>query len=269
MNQALPSYKATHNLAEFLPDQYASYCNKIYLGEPCVHQDADRLIPASHLAEQKEYLLATIRQYYDGDDVRALLSQWSKYYFSLIIPAAVVVALVLRRSLNMALEVSHLVLRNGMPHELWLPEDALGKVNNDPAVRYRSLCLEHLAPQINALAATVRVAPRVLWNNVGHSLEYTLSTLGLDEYAKQDITFLFEGSNFFDSNLPNPLRHAIRYVQPPSSQLPTPLRVRRVCCLRNELPGEEMLCTNCPLLLILPRPALDRQIQLIQACEAE
>lgn len=269
MNQPLFSYKATRNLAEFLPDPYASYCKQIYLGEPCVYQDVDRLIPASHLAEQKEYLVATIRQYYEGDDARALLSQWSKYYFNLIIPAAVLVALVLRRPLSMALDECYLVLRNGMPHGLWLAADALGGVNNDPAVRYRSLCVEHLAQQITALAATVRLAPRVLWNNAGHSLEYILSTLGLGEYARQDIQFLFECPTFFDTNLPNPLRNVIRYVQSPSAQLPDPLRVRRVCCLRNELPGEEMLCTSCPLLLVLPQSALNRQIELIQACEAE
>lgn len=256
-------------LAELLPPALASYGRAIHFGDPATRRGPGLLVPASRLVEHLPLLLAAMREHYAGDDARALLSQWSKYYFSLVIPPAVAVAQRLRRPLHMALDASYLLLREGMPQAVWLPADAVGEACDDPALRYRSLCLEHLAPQIEALAAAARIAPRVLWSNGGHTLEYALSTMAGSTHAGHagpDQAFLFERQAFFDSGQPNPLLHAIRYVKPPSPALPDPLRVRRVCCLRYLLPGEEMLCSSCPLFLKLPEPAIAEQLRLVREC---
>jgi len=252
------------SLADLLPPAWAAHGRSIHLGMPGAGLGPGQLLPASSLPAHLPRLLDAMRQHYAGDDARALLSQWSKYYFSLVIPAAVAVAQCLRRPLHMPLHASFLWLCEGMPQALCLPADAVGAPSEDPASRYRSLCVDHLAPQIEALAAAVRIAPRVLWSNVGHTLEYALSSV--DAEAAAERAMLFERAMFFDTDAPNPLRHAIRYVKPASPVLPDPLRVRRVCCLRYLLPGEELLCSSCPLLLKLPEPKLEEQMRLLHAC---
>jgi len=248
--------------AESVPEQFAPHCRTVWLGQYPGGNNPGLLVPATRVSDHLPALLGAMRQHYAGDDARALLSQWSKYYFSLIIPAAVVAAQVLRRPLRMALETSTLVLRHGMPHAMWLPAGALGAISDDPAQRYRSLCLEHLAPQIALFAASAKIPQRVLWNNVGHALEYALSTLTDGKDAAQEMAYIFERQAFFETTQPNPLYRAIRYVTPVSPQLPNPMRVRRICCLRNQLPGEKMLCSSCPLLLNLSEPALAAQMRL-------
>ncbi|MGZ9712693.1 siderophore-iron reductase FhuF [Glaciimonas sp. GNP009] len=250
-------------LAASVPAEFAAQCRSVWLGRHPVIKGASLLVPANRLTEHVASLITAMQQHYAGDDIRALLSQWSKYYFSLIIPAAVVAARVLRRPLHMALEASTLVLRNGMPHTLWLPADALGAITDDPLARYHSLCVEHLAPQIAAISAAAKIPARVLWSNVGNSLEYALSTLAVDESTAHDIAYLFERQAFFDTSQPNPLYRAIRYVRAVSAQLPNPMRIRRICCLRNQLPGEQMLCSSCPLLVNLKEPLLAIQLQLM------
>nr|WP_315465835.1 siderophore-iron reductase FhuF [uncultured Rhodoferax sp.] len=218
----------------------------------------------SRLPEHLPLLLAAMQQHYDGDNPRALLSQWSKYYFSLVVPAAVAAALVMKRPLHMPWEDCVLLLCNGMPQALYLPADALGAVSDEPAIRYASLCVDHLAPMVEALAGAVRMAARVLWSNVGHTLEYALSTAVDDSQAQLDQKFLLDRAEFFDTGLPNPLCQVIRYLTPANPELPNPLRVRRTCCLRYLLPGEKMLCSSCPMLLTLPAPAVSEQMRLLR-----
>lgn len=252
-------------LATLLPPAFASAGRAIHLSDSRACTGPGLRVPVSRLVEHLPLLLAAMRQHYDGDNARALLSQWSKYYFSLVVPAAVAAALVLKRPLHMPWEDSVLLLRNGMPQALYLQTDALGAVSDQPAVRYASLCVEHLAPLVDALAGAVRMAARVLWSNVGHTLEYALSTSMDGSQAQLDQTFLLDRAVFFDTGLPNPLRQVIRYLTPANPELPDPLRVRRTCCLRYLLPGEKMLCSSCPMLLTLPAPAVAEQMRLLRA----
>ena len=57
---------------------------------------------------------------------RALMSQWSKYYFGRAAPAGVVTALTLGRPLDMSPERTFVALDDGMPAALYFPHDALG-----------------------------------------------------------------------------------------------------------------------------------------------
>ena len=251
-----------NTLAQHLPPAWAEASETVYLGEPGQYSGPGTLVRADCVMAHLPSMRDAMRARYAGEDARALLSQWSKYYFSLYIGGAVAVAVLLRRPLRMDWQHCHLILRDGMPQALVLPADALGELTDAPSQRYRSLCVGHLMPYIEAMATAVRVAPRVLWSNVGHTLEYALSQLEAQPLAASDRAYLLERGTLLDTDMPNPLLHAIRFVTPNSPQLANPLRVRRVCCLRYLLPGEELLCTSCPLLLKLSDAALAEQLRL-------
>lgn len=252
MSQAVPP----SGLADLVPAPCVPACERVWFGTPAA-DDADVVLPAEHLAEHLDLLLAGARTLYAGDDARALLSQWSKLHFNLVIPPVLIAARVLGRPL--ALTGAAVVLKGGLPHALWLPHGALGEPCGEPAVLYRSLCVEHLAPLISALARAVRLAPRVLWNNAANTLEYALRYELPDGGA--DLAYLFEQRDWFDTGTANPLYRAIRYVDTVRAALGSPFRSRHVCCLRDRLPGE-LHCAACPLLLTMADEELVEQMRL-------
>lgn len=210
----------------------------------------------SELADQRDRLLDAMALRYAGDaalHARALLSQWSKFYFRLAAPAAIAAALTLRRPLAMNARRCTVALRDGMPEALYLPADALGAIADEPAHRYVSFMREHAAAVIDSLSALARISPRVLWNNLGNLLDALFEAHredGASEIAACDAAWLFASPSLFDGE-PNPVLHALRLMAPRSSLLPVPFRARRVCCLRYEIPGERRLCASCPLLLTM------------------
>jgi ferric iron reductase protein FhuF len=246
----------------------AELSDSIHFGAPrCGTRE--EAVPADRLTDHLDTILATMREHYCGDDARALVSQWSKWYFKAVLPAAVAHAVIARRPLTMPLASSTLVLKDGLPHGLWLPEDSAGSPVEDAAARYRSLCSDHLAPLIDSLSAAVRMAPRVLWSNAGNLLEYVMSLLmqmpDHAETARADSSLLFGGGDFFGTGERNPLRMPVRYVTPPSPRMEDPFRVRRICCLRDRLPGEG-LCSGCPLLLTMRTEALEQYLNDSENC---
>lgn len=251
---------ASHDLAESVPAAYAPYCRSLRLGSPELCGGV--AVPLPSLADHCDSLLIAMQRQYGGGEARALMSQWSARYFSLLLPPALVAARVLRRPLGLAWGDCTVVLHEGMPQTLWLPADALGSPADDVARRYRSLCIDHLAPVIEVLSAAVRLAPGVLWGNVGNSLEYALATGFAGEGAQGDADYLFGRREFFDTGRPNPLFRPVRYIESPSPLLEPRLRVRRNCCLRDLLPGERMLCSSCPKLLKLNESELAEQLRL-------
>jgi len=219
--------------------------------------DADLLyVQVDELAAQRERLLDAMARRYGGDSGhhgRALLSQWSKFYFRLAAPAAIAAALTLRRPLAMPAHRCTVALADGMPVALHLPSDALSAIASEPALRYRSFVHEHLLVVIDILAELARIAPRVLWGNAGNLIDALFDAHGDDpagEQASRDAAWIF-GSPCLVEGERNPLRESVRPMTPRSALLPTPFRARRVCCLRYEIPGERQLCTSCPLLLTM------------------
>jgi ferric iron reductase protein FhuF len=253
---------ATQSLsfAELVPPAYVPYCRDLQLGSPAPGDGV--VVPLPRLAEHLDTLLNAMRQQYGGGSAQALLSQWCGRYLSLLLPPALVAARVLRHPLKMVLADCTLLLRDGMPQTLWLPADALGAETDEVVGRYRSLCVDHLAPFIGMMAATVRLSPRVLWSTVGNSLEYALATGFAGEQAQHDADYLFGRHQFFDTGLANPLYRVVSYLTLPPSLLSSPFRVRQLCCLRNRLPGERMLCSSCPKLLQLDECKLAEQLLL-------
>ncbi|SMF46087.1 ferric iron reductase protein FhuF [Pseudogulbenkiania subflava DSM 22618] len=246
--------------AELAPPAYAPYCRHLHLGLP---EDVSGIaVRASRLAEHRDVLLSALRRHHGGGSDQALLSQWCGRYLNLLLPPALVAARVLRRPLRMALADCTLLLRDGLPQALCLPCEALGDETDAPAERYRSLCVDHLLPFIDMMAASVSLSPRVLWSTVGNSLEYALSTGFASEEARADADYLFGQRSFFDTGLANPLYRVVHYHAFPPAPLSSPLRLRRLCCLRDRLPGERVLCSSCPKLLQLDEGALVEQLLL-------
>ncbi|MEM5339228.1 siderophore-iron reductase FhuF [Paraburkholderia azotifigens] len=245
--------------ATFVADTpYAAYVERVWLGMPAearrTGEGMQVRVPLTGLATQREAILGAMTLRYGGDadrHARALLSQWSKYYFGLAVPAALVSALVLRRPLDMAPERCVLLLNEGMPEALYLPHDAPGEPTDDPARRYASLVGEQLRGVIDMIASMTKIAPRVLWSNVGNLLDSLFERCAAVPGAERDAAWLFESRVLFGGDEPNPLRTPVRDVMPRSTLLPAPFRARRVCCVRYEIPGEDQLCASCPLLLTM------------------
>jgi len=100
----------------------------------------------------------------------------------------------------------------------------------------------------------------VFWGNAGNLLDYLAGECAALPGGAGDIESLFR-SCLSDGGR-NPLRTPVRRVQPRSALLPNPFRVRRVCCMRNEIPGETNLCASCPLLLTMCDDELTAQESL-------
>jgi ferric iron reductase protein FhuF len=231
--------------AEFAPPGLAPYLQNVWLGTP---GDDIARIRLTSLGAHRDVMLDAMIARYHGDaqlHARALLSQWSKYYFGLAAPAGVAAARLLGRPLDMSPERTFVVLKDGMPAALHFHADALLPVDADPARRYAGL-VAHLESVIGMIAGMTKIAPRVLWSNAGNLLDYLLancpSMLGDDG---TDAEWLFRASDA------NPLRSPLRDATPRSPLLPNPFRARRVCCVRYEIPGETQLCASCPLLLTM------------------
>ncbi|WP_036002096.1 siderophore-iron reductase FhuF [Paraburkholderia caribensis] len=258
---------AAKSFASLVADTpFAAYVERVWLGVPAETSDtgdaAQVRVPLTQLATQREAILDAMLLRYGGDPerhARALLSQWSKYYFGLAVPAALVSALVLQRPLDMYPARCLLLLREGMPEALYLPHDALADPTDDPARRYGSLVDEHLRGVIDLLASMTKIAPRVLWSNVGNLLDTLFGQCAAMPGAARDAAWMFGSSALFGGDEPNPLRVPVRDVTPRSTLLPAPFRARRVCCVRYEIPGEDQLCASCPLLLTMSDEDLARQ----------
>jgi len=256
-----------HCLAGLAPESMASYLGQVWLGTPDRSQAAPDndddaaesvCIPLTQLGAYRAELLDAMVAHYGGDaeiHARALLSQWSKYYFWLAAPAGVA-ALLLRRPLDMSPARTQLVLRAGMPAALYFSADALQPPEND-CTRCHAPLIQHLQAVIETLAGMACIAPRVLWGNVGNLLDYLAEQCAALPGAAEEVACLFQP--MLVTGEPNPLRSPIRQVQPRSALLPNPFRARRVCCMRNQIPGETNLCASCPLLLTMRDEALALQ----------
>jgi len=246
--------------AGFAPESIAHYLEHVWLGtpnpveEPILADDRTAslaVIPASELAGRRTELLDAMVTLYGGEretHARALLSQWTKYYFGFAATAGFVAAALLRRPLAMSPDNTHIVLRDGLPIAAYFARAALQPVECDPARRYAPL-VDHLNTVIETLCTMTRIAPRVLWSNAGNLLDYLFEQCAPQFDLSEDIAWLF--GPLAANGEANPLRLPVRQAKPRAASLPNPFSVRRVCCVRYEIPGETQLCGRCPLLLTM------------------
>ena len=128
--------RARHAFSAFAPEPFAEHLDVVWLGMPDDAHDAPGriVVPVSTLPDHREAILDAMVGHYGGDPAqhaRALMSQWSKYYFGRAAPAGVVAALTLGRPLDMSPERTFVALDDGMPAALYFPHDALGAPCDD------------------------------------------------------------------------------------------------------------------------------------------
>ncbi|MFW5823994.1 MAG: siderophore-iron reductase FhuF [Marinobacter sp.] len=213
-------------------------------------QDERKGIPAQELisADGLAWLLSEYRRTQPGDDDRALLSLWSRYYFVKLTVPVVAANLVLGRELPVALDQIEVILGDGaVPEAFRLPDEGqpFGETPADPFERFRVLLDENFEPLIEGWSQQVKVAPRVLWNNAANYFEWLIRTMaagGVPEKMLADGEKLIELDRRPDGH-PNPMANPVRYVERGEGR--EPLRQRRHCCIRYRLP-DLPLCGNCP-----------------------
>lgn len=222
------------------------------------HEDGREAIPGRELItpEGVEYLLERYRQFQPGEDRRALLSLWSRYYFVKLIVPVVAANLVLGRELPVALDRIEVVLgESGLPEAFRLPDDGAPFTNtpDGPFDRFRVLLDDNLEPLIDGWNRQVKLSRKVLWSNAAIYLEWlirTMGELGLPEAMMAHGRQLVSLDTRPDGR-PNPLANPVRYVEREGGE---PVRQRRHCCIRYRLP-ELALCVNCPLIDRPPKGA--------------
>lgn len=207
-------------------------------------------IPGRDLITPKgvAWLLDQYRHFQPGDDRRALLSQWSRFYFVKLIVPVVAANLVLGRELPVALDRIEVIIGDdGLPEAFRLPDDGapFTQAPDNPFERFRELVDHHLEPLINGWNREVKLSRKVLWNNAANYLEWLIGAmggLGLPEAMLADGRELVETEQRSDGGR-NHLANPVRYIE--RGEGLQPMRQRRQCCIRYRLP-DLALCENCP-----------------------
>lgn len=155
---------------------------------------------------------------------RFLVSLWSQKYLGTVIIPVMALAMIGGRALKADIESTAVVLNcDSEPVALRLPSSFTRQSSGDAA---SSLTSSHLAPLIEALAKGSGLSRKVLWGNAAHYLEWIIAQFS-------------DGST---TPLPAPMTNAIRYVEENGNRV----RRRKVCCLRDRVPGVESCGSLCP-----------------------
>ena len=233
------------SLAPLFSGPLLAYAEKLQLADSTVES-----VPASRFF-QTEALAAfmdDLQARHNGCDRRALVSIWSKWYFTTLLAPVLATDMLLGRSLPIALEQIGLVLNaEGRPHALLLSNDGQ-PVPADASgfQRFSTLIDEHLYPVIDAFASVCRASPRLFWSNAGNTFEFATSRIELHALAQPGCTAKAHAvltSRLRPDGQRNPLFEPVTYRDIGEDE---PQRLRRICCIRYRLPGVGY-CSSCPI----------------------
>lgn len=175
-------------------------------------------------------------------DRRALVSYWSQFYLAALATPALTAILCVGRPLPLAFDTVSLELDAGRPTRfLVAPEALTDATGRDPArgAGLAGLMEGHLRPFVKLCHAHCGLAPRVVWGNAAVILEYVARELGGGETPACAEVGACLGWGGAACTL-NPLAQALCAGA-------SGCRRRRVCCLRQRLPGICSCGTLCPL----------------------
>ncbi|MEW5422347.1 siderophore-iron reductase FhuF [Amorphus sp. 3PC139-8] len=226
-----------------------------HLGEMLVVDDPRPAVPVEEALSPKllPKLLSRFAQIYGQDparnvgrDLRAVASQWSKWYFSRLVTPVLAANLALDWRLPVSGRETSLVLADdGRVVAVRLPHQG-GPFDETPGQsRYAELFDDHVRSVVEAVARDSGLSPKVIWNNAGTAVETVLvrgeAQLGADTSQVAALRTLLQSRRHADGR-PNPLFEPIRHVDLDG----TIQRQRRVCCVRYLIP-ELAFCKTCPI----------------------
>jgi ferric iron reductase protein FhuF len=231
------------SLAPLFSGPLAAYGENLQLAS-----DQQQVVSGSQLF-QPDYFAEFIRELaarQGSDDLLALTSIWSKWYFCFLAPT-VAANLLLQRELPIALsDVGVALSAEGKPLGLRLPHDGSCLPPCSPFERFSTLIQGHLEPVIEVMASVSKASPRLFWSNAGNLFEFAttqierhpLATAGCSAPARAVLE-----SRLRPDGRRNPLFAPVYYKDVGASE---PQRLRRICCIRYRLPGIDY-CSSCPL----------------------
>ena len=233
-------------LAPLFQGGFSSYGSLLRLAEP-----NDSAIPLTDLfdARRLRQSLYQFRPDLKGEDERALLSIWSKYYFLRLLPPVLAANLILQRALPLAVDALAIELdEHGLPGAFVLPNEGQLLVPSEhPLSRFEGIMRDNLQPVITAWQQALGLSPRVLWSNASRYIHWFTGELkgaGLPEMLWSPGLALF-AQPAFENGERNPFFGA--YQDRMNANTGTLLTVRRTCCIRFRLP-DTALCEDCPRL---------------------
>lgn len=181
------------------------------------------------------------------DDLLALTSIWSKWYFASFLAPTLAANLLLQRELPVALsDIGVALSAEGKPLGLHLPHDGRILPPCSPFERFSTLIERHLEPVIEVLANVSGASPRLFWSNAGNIFEFVTTRIELHPLARADCTAPARAvlsSRLRPDGRRNPLFAPVHYKDVGADE---PQRLRRICCIRYRLP-DVGYCSSCPL----------------------
>ena len=206
-------------------------------------------IVLSDLLDPQRYQppLAAFAQRYPGGDTKALVSLWTQWYFSVLVPPVVILDLLQDRLLPLSLDHTRLHLdAEGNPQRVELSDDGQVRQPRSAFERFAPLVFDHLAPLCATLAQFSGLSPRVLWSNAGVRVAWAVGVVArhpLGGAARAAPGRELLSAKQWPNGCSNPLFEPVRFAVPDDE---TSASTRRVCCLRYRLDSVDY-CPSCPL----------------------
>lgn len=232
------------SLAPLFTGPLADHGEKLQLrSHPRTDVPADRFFEPGYFNAFVDELQAR----YKTDERLALVSLWSKWYFSTFLAPVMAANLLQHWDLPLALADTGIQLGNdARPQALHLPHAGQPLLPGTAFERFHTLIEEHLEPVIETLVSACRASPRLFWSNAGNTFEFVTSRLDLHPLANAHSTAPAReilAARLRPDGRRNPLFAPVHYQDIGEDE---PQRLRRICCIRYRLPGVGY-CSSCPL----------------------
>lgn len=236
--QAIASF--LQNLSELFPGEMQHYALNLHFG---ALQPEDRRAVDLLDRSMIEAVETRFQRRFDVFDMRAVLSIWTKWHLTAILPSLIAATIYLDRQLPVKLDDVHFIISPDQRSEaIRLKDLGVEAPFTCPFSAFEALVFDHLTPLIDIFAAKTRLTRRILWSNAGNTFEAVLGRLARDLGASErlDAARKLTSEPFWPDGRTNPLYDAVRYIGVEKE------RCRRICCIQYLLP-DRRFCKACPL----------------------
>lgn len=206
-------------------------------------------LPAGYFFREAQLgeFMDRLQDHHQARDRRALVSIWSKWYFTSFLAPVLAANLLLDRGLPLRLgDVRIRLDDNGKPQGLTMADDGHSVKDVLGFERFADLIEGHLQPVIEVLAVVSKASPRLFWSNAGNTFEFATTRVELHPLFRQHATAPAHqvlSSRLRPDGQRNPLFAPVSYRDIGEEE---PQRLRRICCIRYRLPGVGY-CSSCPI----------------------